>query len=410
MPDWLTLDDLKLQGKTALLRVDINSPIQHGKVASTDRIQAGAESVRELAKRGAKVVVLAHQGRRGDEDYTSLREHAELLGKASGVPTRFVDDLAGPRALEAMKGLREGEAVVLENVRSHDDETRKAGPEEHARAGFVQALARHAHCFVNDAFPASHRAQASLVGFPLLLPSAAGPAMHRELVALEKASGDPEHPTVYVLGGVKPDDSIAVMRHNFATGKLDLALLTGLVGELLMVARGHELGPATMEILQRKGVLEHLPAAEKLLEEHDEGIITPEDVGVRGRHGREDPWAEDLPSEFPILDIGPATVERYTEHLAEAGSIFLNGPAGVFEEPPFDRGSRAMLQALKDSPGFSLLGGGHTTSSLGKLGFRHEDFGYVSLAGGALMAYLTGEPLPALEALKESARRFKGQL
>lgn len=410
MVEWLTLDDLKVQGKTVLLRVDVNSPIQGGKVAGTERLQAGAESVRELARRGARVVVLAHQGRRGDEDYTSLREHAEHLGRFSRVPTAFVEDVAGPEAIEAVQRVKPGEALVLENVRGLDEETRKAKPEEHARASFVQALAKHAQGYVNDAFPASHRSQASLVGFPLLLPSAAGPAMARELDALERASGDPERPSVYVLGGAKPEDSIAVMRHNFASGKLDQALLTGLVGELFMVARGHELGQPTMDLLAKKGVLEHLPEAEKLLDESDEGVFTPEDVGVRGKHGREDVWAEDLPAGGPILDIGPATAERYAADLALAGSIFLNGPAGMFEEPAFATGTKALLQAVKDSEGFSLLGGGHTTSALPRLGFAPEDFGHVSLAGGALMAYLTGEPLPAVEALKESAKRFKGGL
>ena len=410
MADWLTLGDLKVQGKTVLLRIDINSPIEHGKVAGTERIEAGAASVRALADLGARTVVVAHQGRKGDDDFTSLRQHAELLGQHAKVPVRFVEDTAGPQALAAVKALRDGEALVLENVRGLEEETRKAKPEEHARAPFVEALAKHAHAYVNDAFPASHRSQASLVGFPLRLPSAAVPAMDRELTALEKASGDPEPPTVYVLGGAKPEDSIAVMRHNFATGKLDRALLTGLVGELFLVARGHELGEPTLQVLERKGILQHLPAAEKLLDEFDEGIVTPIDVAVRGKRGREDLWVEDLPAEVPILDIGRETIEDYQKDIAAAGSLFLNGPAGLFEEPPFDLGTRALLKAIAEAPGFSLLGGGHTTSSLTKFGFRHEDFGYVSLAGGALMAYLTGEPLPAVEALKESKKRFAAQL
>jgi phosphoglycerate kinase len=353
---------------------------------------------------------LAHQGRKGDDDFTSLREHAQLLGQHAGLPVRFVEDVAGPQALEAIRGLGPGEALCLENVRGLDDETRKAKPEEHARAGFVQALAQRADAFVDDAFSASHRSQASLVGFPLLLPSAAGPAMAKELVALEKASGDPEPPTVYVLGGAKVDDSIAVMRHNFATGKLDQALLTGLVGQLFLMARGHELGDTTHALMEKKGVLQHLPAAEKLLDEFDEGITTPIDLAARGKKGREDLWVEDLPTEHAILDIGKETIEDYADIIAQAGSIFMNGPAGVYEEPPFDQGQRAMLQAVRDAAGFSLLGGGHTTASIHKLGFAFDDFGHVSLAGGALMAYLTGEPLPAVEALKESQKRFAGKL
>jgi phosphoglycerate kinase len=410
MADWLTLDDLKVRGKTVLLRLDINSPIQGGKVAGLERIKASAESVQDLAKRGAKVVVVAHQGRKGDEDYTSLREHAQLLGQHSGVPAQFVDDVAGAKALQAIKALQPGQALVLENVRGLEEETRKAKPDEHAKASFVQALAKAADAYVNDAFSASHRSQASLVGFPHLLPSAVGPAMDRELSALEKASGNPEHPTIYVLGGAKPEDSIAVMQHNFGSGKLDKAYVTGLVGELFLFARGHELGAPTMSILDKKGVLAHASAAEKLLEEFDEGIITPVDLGVRGKQGREDLWVEDLPTEHPILDIGKETMAEIARDLAEAGSIFLNGPSGLFEEPPFDQGTRAVLKAIKDSPAFSLLGGGHTTSTLGKFGYKFEDFGHASLAGGALMAYVTGEPLPAVEALKESKKRFAGKI
>jgi phosphoglycerate kinase len=406
VPDWLRVDDLKVQGKTVLLRVDINSPIEHGKVAGLERIEASAASVRDLAQRGAKVVVLAHQGRKGDDDFTSLREHAQLLGQRAGVPAQFVDDVAGPEAQAAIKALQPGRALVLENVRGLDEETRKAKPEEHAKAHFVTELARLAQAYVCDAFPASHRSQASMVGFPLLLPSAAGPAMDRELTALDKASGNPEPPAIYVLGGAKPEDSIAVMRHNFASGKLDRALLTGLVGNLFLIARGHDLGQASMDVLEKKGILAQLPEAEKLLDEFDEGIVTPIDVAVKGKRGREDLWIEDLPSEHAILDIGKETVEDYTKDLAEAGSIFLNGPAGLFEEPPFDQGTRAILKAIAGSDAFSLLGGGHTTSSLHKFGYKFEDFGHVSLAGGALMAYLTGEPLPAVEALKESKRRF----
>ncbi|MCA1813985.1 MAG: phosphoglycerate kinase [Halobacteriales archaeon] len=409
MADWFSLDELKVQGKTILLRLDINSPIQGGRVAGQERIMAGAESVREVARRGARVVVLAHQGRHGDEDYTSLREHAALLGQHARLPVHFVEDIAGPQALDAMKRLPPGEALMLENVRGLEEETRKAQPEEHAKAGFVQALSKHADAYVNDAFPASHRSQASIVGFPLLLPSAAGPAMAKELTALEMASGNPEPPTIYVLGGAKPEDSIAVMRHNFASGKLDQALLTGLVGELFLVARGHELGDATMGILAKKKILDHLPAAEKLLEEFDDGIVTPIDVGVRSKKVREDIWIEDLPTEHPMLDIGPETIEDYTNIIGQAGSLFFNGPAGLFEEPPFDQGTRGLLQAISDAEGFSLIGGGHTTSTLHKFGLGFDDFGHVSLAGGALMAYLTGEPLPAVEALKVSKERFQGK-
>jgi len=410
MPDWLTLDDVPVRGKTVLMRFDINSPIEHGRIAGTERLEDAARSLKEVAARGSKVVALGHQGRKGGEDFASLREHASLLGRFAGVEVGFVDEVVGPKASQAIHGLRDGQALMLENVRGLDDETKKAKPEEHARAAFIQALAKEAQVYICDAFSAAHRAQASLVGLPLLLPSIAGPGMARELIALDKATSNPEPPSVYVLGGAKPEDSIAVMEHNFGTGKLDTALLTGLVGELFLVARGNELGKPTMELLERRKILDLQPAAEKLLDEHDDGIVTPIDVAVKTREGRQEVWVEDLPAEGPVLDIGKETLADFALTLADAGSIFFNGPAGLYEEPPYDLGTRGLLEAVKDSPAFSLIGGGHTTASLAKFGLREQDFGHVSLAGGALLAYITGEPLPAVEALKASAAKFKGRL
>ena len=403
---YLTIDELSLRGATVLLRLDINSPIENGRVAGTDRIEASAETVADLAKKGARVVVLGHQGRKGDDDFTDLSQHAALLGKAAGAPTTFVPDVAGTKAIDAMAKLANGHVLVLDNVRGLDEETRKATPAEHAQASFVATLAKHAKYYVNDAFSASHRAQASLVGFPMLLPSAAGRGLARELDALDKACDNPESPAVYFLGGAKPEDSLMVMRHNLARGKLDLVLTGGLVGELFLVARGHELGAGTHAILEKKGTLKHLAEAEELLDEYDEKILVPEDVAVRTPEGRKEVYIEELPVEEPILDIGNDTVASYARYIEEAGSLFFNGPAGAFEDPAYEFGTKGILQAFARSEAFSLLGGGHTTSALDKFGLGHDDFGYVSLAGGALMAYVAGEKLPAVEALKESRKKF----
>ncbi|MGQ0536201.1 MAG: phosphoglycerate kinase [Methanobacteriota archaeon] len=407
MAAFLTLDDLRLPGTTVLLRLDVNSPIVNGGIAGTERIEASAETLRELVAKKARVVVLGHQGRKGGDDFTSLREHADLLGKTAGVPLRFVEDVAGPAAASAIKGMKDGEAICLENVRGLDDETRKASPDEYARAPFVKTLASLAQSYVNDAFSASHRNQASLVGFPRLLPAAAGRTMERELLALAKATEESESPCVYVLGGAKPEDSIAVMKRNLAAGKLDLALTCGLVGELFLVARGNDLGKPTMQILEKKGVLAHLPEAEALLDAYDEHVITPQDVAVKTETGaRKDVWIEELPENLPILDIGPEALAEYRHTIADAASVMLNGPAGLYEEPPFDRGTRGILEAVAETPAFTLLGGGHTNAAIEKFGLDRERFGYVSLAGGALVAYLSGEPLPAVEALKDSKTRF----
>ncbi|HEX2021457.1 MAG TPA: phosphoglycerate kinase, partial [Candidatus Thermoplasmatota archaeon] len=397
---YLTVDDLQAKGKTILLRVDINAPIVDGRVAGKDRIQAAAATVDQLASKGAKVVILAHQGRKGDADFTSLREHAEVLdefttcdvsfvGTPQGTPVeRYGEYVFGAPALAAIKSLQPGKALMLENVRALDDETRKGKAPQHAQAAFVRALAGVADAFVNDAFSAAHRDQASLTGFTELLPSAAGLTMDRELTALAKAVDAPEPPAVYFLGGSKPEDSLAVMRANFAKGTLDLALTGGLVANLFLLARGHQLGKPSMELLEKKGILQLLPEAERLLEEHDDKVLTPQDVVVKDGHGKAQTiLVEDLPQNFPILDLGSETIAQYVEEIENAGSLMMNGPAGLYEEKPYDKGTRAVLEAFARSDAFSLLGGGHTITAIGEFDLKFEDFGYVSLAGGALMAY-----------------------
>jgi phosphoglycerate kinase len=421
---YLTVDDLRVKDKTVLLRVDINAPIVEGKVAGKDRIEAAAATVDHLASQGAKVVILAHQGRKGDADFTSLREHAAILDEYTTCDVSFVDPSGASRdaahmgdliwgapALAAIKALRPGHALMLENVRALDDETKKGKAADHAKAEFVKALAGVADVFVNDAFSAAHRSQASLVGFTEMMPSGAGLTMDRELTALAKAVDEPEPPAVYFLGGSKPEDSINVMKANFAKGTLDVALLGGLVANLFLVARGHELGKPSMELLEKKGILTLLPEAEKLLEEYDAQIVTPDDVVVKDGHGHAQViYVDDLPVNFPILDAGPETIATYLEEIRGAGSLMMNGPVGLYEEKPYDKGTRAVLEAFAKSDAFSLLGGGHTVTAIGEFGLSFEDFGYVSLAGGALMSYLTGETLPAVEALKANKTRFESKV
>jgi len=420
---YLTVPELGVSGKTVLVRVDINAPIVDGKVAATDRIEAAAATLDQIAQAGGRVVVLAHQGRRGDGDFTSLREHAQILDQhtqarvhfvhdgleADGAdPDAMVDYVAGEKALAAIKALKDGDVLVLENVRAIADETTKGRtPAEHAKAPYVQALAGACNFYVNDAFSAAHRNQASMTGFPMLLPSAAGLTMDRELTALSRAVDEPEPPTVYFLGGSKPEDSIAVMRANFEKGTLDTALLGGLVGNLFMVARGHDLGRPSMDFLEKRGILALLPEAEELLEKYDIQIFTPQDIVVKnGQNEAETLSLEDLPKNYPALDIGEDTLAQYVEHIETAGSLMMNGPAGLYEEPPYDAGTRAILAAFAANDCFSLLGGGHTLAAMGAFGHSEEQFGYVSLAGGALMAYLTGKELPAVEALRENKASF----
>lgn len=406
MASYFTMDDLPIEEDRILVRVDINSPIEDGRIASRARIEAAAGSLDAAAGRGAAVVALAHQGRPGRDDFTDLSEHAGVLDEAAEAPVRFVPDVAGEEALEAIQELPPGEILLLDNVRSIDDELQQGEAGAMAQVEYVQRLSNVVEYYANDAFSAAHRAQPSIVGFPLLRPGAAGPLMDRELSALGRALDHPESPLVFVLGGAKPADAIAVMEHNFEEGDLDEVLLGGVVGELFLLAQGHDLGEAKRGFLEERGLLDHLGDAQATLEAYGDRIHLPTDVGVRVDGERRDVDVEDLPVEGTILDVGPDTVEAFARRVDEAGTIFGNGPVGFYEEPPFDRGTVDLLEAIHEAPAFSVLGGGHTRSAIEAAGLAIDDFGYVSLAGGALLAYVTGDPLPAVEALEASRDTF----
>ena len=242
-------------------------------------------------------------------------------------------------------------------------------------------------------------------GFPLLLPSAAGPLVQAEVDALEKAA-KADGSRVLVLGGSKVEDAMKILAHHLDKDLLDAALLGGLVGELFLIARGHDLGEPTRALLEKADALQYLPMAETLLERFDDQLVTPLDLALEVGGRREDTFVEELPTTHRILDIGAATVDRFRELIQDAEALVLNGPMGVYETPPFDLGTREVLDAAAASPGWSVVGGGHTLTAIDRFKVDRSRFGHVSLAGGALITYLTGDPMPGLEALQESARRF----
>jgi phosphoglycerate kinase len=255
MPKYKTLDDFNVKNKTVLVRVDFNSEIdpETKKVTSDVRIRAHAQStLKELQEKGAKIVILAHQGRKGDPDYIPLKEHAEHLQKIMQTPVKYVPDLFGEKAKTAIKNLKPGEILVLENVRSWDGETKTGTPEAQSKTELVQNLAPLADLFVNDAFSAAHRGHVSMVGFTAVLPSAAGRIMQRELSSLSKALEKPEHPCVYVMGGAKADDSLEISRYVLGNGIADYVLVGGVTAQLFLAAKGVNLGTATMDCLAKK--------------------------------------------------------------------------------------------------------------------------------------------------------------
>jgi len=407
MPKFLTLDDVDVKGKTVLVRVDFNSPVdpETKKLLDDTRIRAhGETTLKELTEKGAKVIVLAHQGRPGDPDFIPLKQHAERLGEILGKPVKYVDDLYGEKAKQAIKELNDGEILVLENTRTYPEERKSKPPEEHAKSEFIRALAPLADLFVNDAFSAAHRSHASVVGFTAVLPSVAGRIMERELKALTRVLESPEKPCVFILGGAKADDSLKISQYVLKNGIADYVLTGGITGHLFLAATGIDLGKPNMDLLKKQDVLELIPGIKELMTEYPGKIKVPVDVAVEVEGKREELSVRDLPTEHPIFDIGTETIKEYGRIIKEAKTVVISGPPGVYEKEEFMKGTRGVLEAVADSEAFSLVGGGHTVAAVHELGLN-DRMSYISTAGGALIEFLMGSKLPAVVALEEAAKK-----
>jgi phosphoglycerate kinase len=397
--DYLSMDDFKVKGKTVLLRIDINSQVIDGKVIMSDKIEEHAKTIKELSEKKAKTVVLSHQGRAGGKDFISLEQHAELL--RNFIPAiKYIDDIIGPAARESIEEMEEGEVLLLENVRMLAEETLNRSPEEHARSIFVRKLAPFADIYINDAFETAHRSHASLVGFPMVLPSGIGRVMERDLGSLEGVIQGINRPCVHVLGGAKLDDAFALVEHLLEKDKADYILTTGNIANLFLCVKGF----LDKSFFDEK----YIEWGKRILEQDKEKrkIKLPKDVAVavdvegESKSERKEILVEEITLQQPVYDIGMQTCEEYSSLLKEAKTIVMKGPAGVYEREGFIKGTRVMFEAISSSKAFSLVGGGDTTSALKMLGMEKEKFSAVSLAGGALLRYLSGEKLPALEVLK----------
>jgi phosphoglycerate kinase len=407
MAKYLTLDDVTVKDKVVLVRVDFNSPVdpENKKVLDDTRIRAhGETTIKELVEKSAKVVVLAHQGRKGDPDFIPLKQHAEILGKVLGKPVKYVDDVFGEKARRAIKELKSGEVLVLENVRNFAGETKEGTPEDHAQTEFVKAIAPLANLFVNDAFAAAHRAHVSMVGFTAVLPSFAGRIMERELKSLSRVLENPEKPCVYILGGAKADDSLEISRYVLDNGIADYVLTGGVVGHVFLVAKGFDLGKPNMKFLEEKKLMGLVPGIKGLMDKYPDKIKFPADVAIEVEKKRKEVPVEKLPAEYPIFDIGAKTVKSYAEIIRKAKSIVISGPMGVFENSKFIYGTKSIFEEVANSKAFSLAGGGHTIAALQELGLSTK-ISYVSTAGGALIEFLMGKKLPGVVALEKAAAR-----
>ncbi|MCS7138506.1 MAG: phosphoglycerate kinase [Crenarchaeota archaeon] len=395
-----TLDDFDFNGKTVILRVDINSPLdpQTLEIIDDSRIREHSETINELLRKNAKVVILGHQGRKGDPDFSDFSKHYMAMLKYVK-NLKYVNDIVGVRAINAIRELKPGEALLLENVRMIDEETETKTAEEHARGVLVSALAPLADIFVNDAFSASHRAHASIVGFTAVLPSAAGRVMERELKALEKVVDNPSKPCLYVLGGAKAKETFKVIENVLDKRIADKVLLGGMISQVFHEAAGFRLGSVNSKLIEEKGLSKFRESASRILSKHFQRVMLPYDYAVDINGDRVEYMVSQLPVENLLKDIGSETIRVYCREISNASTIVFNGPVGVFEEEAFARGTIELYRAAASSKAFTVVGGGHSISALEKAGV-YGKISFVSTAGGALISYLSGEKLPGVEALK----------
>jgi phosphoglycerate kinase len=402
--DYLTIDDLDVKEKTVIVRVDVNSPLDKTtlEISNAARIKAIEPTIRRLLDKKAKLVIIAHQSKKGEWDYCSLEKHVAVLNRELKLDVKFVPDIFGDKARAAIKALKPGEAVMLDNVRGWDGETAKKTPEDFAKSELVANLAPLAQLFVNDAFAAAHRAQASLVGFPLVMMGAAGVLMDAEVSAMSRVFRSPARPFTVILGGAKFSDATVLISHLLDNKIADRVILTGLVPMAFLKALGKNLGKPTEELLAKEP--DSVKEAAEILKKHPAEVILPDGFAADDGGKRKEVPVDKLP-DLPLPDIDTASQAKFAKIIAESKTIFISGPAGLFEKVPFDQGTAAVLSAIVTSGAFKVAGGGHTGSAIDKLGLRQR-FDYVSTGGGALEEFILGKKLPGIETLKLSKAKF----
>lgn len=392
------IEDLgELRGKRVLVRSDLNVPLDGTTITDDGRIRAAAPTITRLREAGARVVVTAHLGRpKGEVDPKfSLAPVAKRLGEVLGTEVRLAEDVVGPSAQATVAALADGEVALLENIRFDARETSKVDEE---RAELARELAALADAYVSDGFGVVHRKQASVYDVAKVLPAAVGGLVLTEVEALRRATEDPERPYVVVLGGSKVSDKLGVIANLLE--KADKLLIGGGMVFTFLAAQGHQVGKSLLEEDQLETVRGYLEAAQAKGVE----IVLPTDIVVAEAFAADSPHevvaADAIPADKIGLDIGPASGEAFAEAIRSARTIVWNGPMGVFEFEAFAGGTRAVAQAMSDSDGFSIVGGGDSAAAVRRLGFDEAKFGHISTGGGASLEFLEGKELPGIAVLE----------
>jgi phosphoglycerate kinase len=394
-----TIDSLgDLRGRRVLVRSDLNVPLDDGVIGDDGRIRASVPTISRLRDAGARVVVMAHLGRpKGAPDPKySLAPVAARLGELLGADVAMAEDTVGASARATVDGLRDGEVAVLQNVRFNRGETSKDDAE---RGEFADALAALGDAFVSDGFGVVHRKQASVYDVAQRLPHAAGGLVLAEIEVLEQLTESPKRPYVVVLGGSKVSDKLGVIEN--LLGKADRLLIGGGMVFTFLKAQGYAVGASLLEADQVDTVRGHLDRARELGVE----IVLPTDVVVADAVSAEATpsvvAADEIPDDRIGLDIGPESSKAFGAALADARTVFWNGPMGVFEIEAFSGGTRAVAQALSQVDGLTVIGGGDSAAAVRQMGFAEDAFGHISTGGGASLEYLEGETLPGIDVLKD---------
>ncbi|MDQ1044533.1 phosphoglycerate kinase [Streptomyces sp. V4I2] len=401
-----TIDELLAEGVTGrrvFVRADLNVPLDGTTITDDGRIRAVLPTVKALAEAGARVVVASHLGRpKGAPDPAfSLGPAAARLGELLGAEVAFATDTVGESAQSTVAGLADGQVAVIENLRFNAGETSKDDAE---RGAFADQLAALADVYVGDGFGAVHRKHASVFDLPARLPHAAGYLIATEVGVLKKLTEDVKRPYVVALGGSKVSDKLAVIDQ--LLGKADRLLIGGGMVFTFLKAKGYEVGASLLQEDQIPVVQEYIERAEK----NGVELVLPVDVltstdfpdlKTKAPANPNTVAADAIPADQLGLDIGPQTRKLYASKLADAATVFWNGPMGVFEHPDYAEGTKAVAQALLDSPGFTVVGGGDSAAAVRILGFDENAFGHISTGGGASLEYLEGKTLPGLAALED---------
>lgn len=405
-----SIEELDLTGKTVLLRVDINSPIDptSKRIVNTNRIEKSVPTISYLLEQGAKLAIVAHQGDTLDyQNLMPMQEHTEILSQLLGSNVDYIDDVCGSAAQEKVRSLSPGTAVLLGNLRYLSEEIStfenavKLEPHEMLNTWLVRGLAPLVDIYVNDAFAAAHRNAPSMVAFQEIKPTAAGRLLFDEVSALNRVMSGPEHPSVFVLGGAKISDAFGMMQQVLEAGTADRILACGITGEIMLLASGRRLGATKEQFLKDRSLDVFVDQAASYLSDYADKIMYPRDLAYEDQGTRKEIAIDDLPAEHIYMDIGTKTIAEFEKVISEAKTLFVNGPPGVYENALFENGTRAIWNAIAAAEGYSVIGGGDTVTAASRFADLNK-INYVCTAGGAMVRYLSGKKLPLMVAMEKA--------